>query len=58
MAFFNTKTHTHTHTHTHRKEANLARVLPVIDEIEIETIIGTFGLSSVQFSCSVMSNSL
>ena len=42
----------------HRKEANLARVLPVIDEIEIETIIGTFGLSSVQFSCSVMSSFL
>ena len=54
MAFFNTKKK----KKKHRKEANLARVLPVIDEIEIETIIGTFGLSSVQFSCSVMSSFL
>ena len=41
-----------------RKVAKSARVLPVIDEIEIETIIGTFGHSSVQFSCSVVSSSL
>ena len=51
MAFCNTKKKKRKEK-THRKGAKLARVQPVNDEIEVETSIGTLGLSSVQLlSC-------